>query len=451
LDVYGLPNSKMASAGTSDCGMHLRDLHGGAANIHTGIAMRLPQSGFWRPFRPATIPVFLLLLSTGVAAQLNVKPANLHFSKVVSGQTETLSATLTNAGSSSVTISTVNSTASWFAVSNLSLPLTLTPGQSVSFSVTFSPVSNEYASGSITFNTNAVSLGVSGWGVASWSLTANPASMDFGNVPAGSTVTLPITITNGGSTSITVSQELTSAHGFSASGLTLPLTLTAGQSFSFSLSFAPTVAGAATGYFNVSSPGYPVLAVALSGTGTAAGQLSDSPGTMNFGNVTVGQNLSQSGTLTATGANVTVSSASNTNSDFALTGVTLPVTITAGQSLSYAVTFTPQSSGTASGTLTFVSNASNPDLAESLSGDGVASYSVALTWDASTSPVVGYNVYRGGKSGGPYTKLNATLDPNTSYTDSTVTAGQNYYYVTTSVNSSGMESTYSNQTQAVIP
>jgi len=81
-----------------------------------------------------------------------------------------------------------------------------------------------------------------------------------------------------------------------------------------------------------------------------------------------------------------------------------------------------------------------------------AAHTVNLSWDASTSPnIVGYNVYRGAESNGPYTKINSSLDPNTSYSDSTVQAGQTYYYVTTAVDNLGVESVYSNQTEAVIP
>jgi fibronectin type 3 domain-containing protein len=114
--------------------------------------------------------------------------------------------------------------------------------------------------------------------------------------------------------------------------------------------------------------------------------------------------------------------------------------------------FAPQASGTASGTLGFISNASNA-INESLTGNGIAplQHSVSLSWAGSTSSVVGYNVYRGGTSGGPYTKINSTLDASTNYTDNSVQAGQTYYYVTTAVDSTGIESGYSNQVQAVIP
>ena len=81
-----------------------------------------------------------------------------------------------------------------------------------------------------------------------------------------------------------------------------------------------------------------------------------------------------------------------------------------------------------------------------------AGQSVNLTWQPSTSQnIVGYNVYRGTSSSGSYTKLNSSLDPNTQYTDSTVQAGQTYYYATTAVDNQGDESGYSNQCEAQIP
>ena len=76
---------------------------------------------------------------------------------------------------------------------------------------------------------------------------------------------------------------------------------------------------------------------------------------------------------------------------------------------------------------------------------------VTLSWTASTSQVVGYNVYRSSTSGGPYTKLNSTLLTGTSYTDTAVQHGATYYYVGTSVDSQMNESAYSNQASATVP
>jgi fibronectin type 3 domain-containing protein len=89
----------------------------------------------------------------------------------------------------------------------------------------------------------------------------------------------------------------------------------------------------------------------------------------------------------------------------------------------------------------------------SLSGTGMAAvaHSVSLTWVASTSTVVGYNVYVGSISGGPYTLLNSTPVAALAYTDSSVVAGQTYFFVVTAVNSNGVESVVSNQVSVVIP
>jgi fibronectin type 3 domain-containing protein len=75
-----------------------------------------------------------------------------------------------------------------------------------------------------------------------------------------------------------------------------------------------------------------------------------------------------------------------------------------------------------------------------------------LSWNASTSSsIAGYNVYRGSVSGGPYSRINSALDTSMSYSDSQVQSGQIYYYVTTAVDSTGVESSYSSEVQAVIP
>ena len=81
-----------------------------------------------------------------------------------------------------------------------------------------------------------------------------------------------------------------------------------------------------------------------------------------------------------------------------------------------------------------------------------AAHTVGLSWDASTSPnIVGYNIYRGPSANGPYTKINSSLDPNTAYSDTTVQGGDTYFYVTTAVDNLGVESAYSNQSEATIP
>jgi fibronectin type 3 domain-containing protein len=117
------------------------------------------------------------------------------------------------------------------------------------------------------------------------------------------------------------------------------------------------------------------------------------------------------------------------------------------------VTFSPSGTGSLGGSITITSNASTATLTIALQGAAVApvSHSATLSWAASTSSVSGYNVYRSGVSGGPYTLLNSSLVPSLTYTDSTVQAGQTYYFMVTSVSSTGVESSGSNEVSSTIP
>jgi hypothetical protein len=78
-------------------------------------------------------------------------------------------------------------------------------------------------------------------------------------------------------------------------------------------------------------------------------------------------------------------------------------------------------------------------------------HSVTLTWTASNSPVLGYNVYRSPKPGGPYTRINSDLVRGLTYRDQDVQSGITYYYVTRSVDVQGRESGNSNENPASVP
>ena len=355
--------------------------------------MTLPQSGCKYVVRVCVACVLSAGLSvTAAAAQLTFNPSILRFGEVLLGEAESLRVTATNSGSASLNISTIGASGTGYSVSRPALPFNLARGQSFLLTVSFRPTTSGSHNGNIAFNGSPL-LTLRGSGTAAKSLVPNPPSVSFGNVKTGTTSKLSVTLTNAKSGTITVSKDATKGAGFSVQGLPLPLSLTPGQSFTFSVLFSPQAAGQVTGSFVGYNPtNHSNVSIPLSGTGTAAGQLSLSPTSAAFGNVNVGSTVSKSGKLTAVGANVTVSSATSSSSEFSLTGISLPTTVSAGQSLPYTVAFTPQSSGTASATLSFSSNASNAT--ESLTGTGVsvAQHTVSLNWNPSTSPVNGYNV-----------------------------------------------------------
>ncbi|MGH9507745.1 MAG: choice-of-anchor D domain-containing protein, partial [Terriglobales bacterium] len=240
----------------------------------------------------------------------------------------------------------------------------------------------------------------------------------------------------------------------------LPITVAAGGTVSLPMTFAPQAAASDTGSLTLTSNATnATLTVTLSGTGTAApvaGPLTASPGSLSFGSVTSGQSSSLTVTVANSGtAAVTISAATVSGTGFALgSAPALPITVAAGGSVSLPVTFAPQAAASDTGSLTLTSNATNATLTVALGGTGTAAAagpSVALTWASSGSSVAGYFVYRGQISGGPYMLLTASPVDSASYTDTSVSTGQTYYYVVTDVDSEGIQSDYSNQVSVTIP
>ena len=84
----------------------------------------------------------------------------------------------------------------------------------------------------------------------------------------------------------------------------------------------------------------------------SAGTLAASPGSQTFGNVGVGQSQAKSVTVSNIGGtSVTVSQASVSSAAFSISGLTLPVTIDAGQSVAFNLVFAPKSAGAVNGTV----------------------------------------------------------------------------------------------------
>ncbi len=381
----------------------------------------------------------------GAAQSLACTPASLTFGKVVVGKQKTLPATLSNSGSSAIKVVSLQVENQAFAVSGLDFPLVLKAGQGVAFKVVFSPTASRYDQGGLQFKRasgSSLSVPVYGEGVNGWSLASNPSSLAFGNVAVGSSSTLNFILTNEGTAPITISRQ-TNPREFAVSGPALPVSLAAGQNATFQVTFTPKWRGSVEKAFSVTAADEPIFSVPLSGTGggTGAALLTVAPATLSFGSVTVGDTGTQAGTLTATGGSVTISGASLGSSRFSLNGVTLPLTLGAGQSTSFDVIFTPQAGGKVSSAVSFTSNAVDSPTVAALNGTGVEpTYTVNLSWNASTSQVAGYNIYRSSTLNGTYSRINSTVDPGTAYSDSTVASGATYYYDVTSVNSSGEES-----------
>lgn len=286
-------------------------------------------------------------------------------------------------------------------------------------------------------------------------LTAASA-VQFGAVPVGGTRSSSVAISNSATdgTVITVSQINVTGAGFRIGNTpAFPFTMAAGESVTFGIEFSPLSRASVVGKISIMSDASDsVLPVSLAGNGNAGAEITVNPPSMNFGTVGLGSSNVLDGTLTAANSPITVSTVNQTGQGYTLSGINFPLALSPGQSVPFTVTFTPEAPGPSTGTLAFVTNGS-ASAGATLTGStaGAGAHSVQLSWNASSSPVIGYNIYRSPQPGGPYTRLTGAPQPVTSYADYGVQSGATYYYVATSVNGSSEESAYSNQTVATVP
>src|SRR6202047_3945669 len=211
----------------------------------------------------------------------------------------------------------------------------------------------------------AVTLGV---------LSPSPSPVAFGSTTEGGHQTTTVTLSNSGGTDLIISSATMSGAGFSMSNLALPLTLIPGSSTSATITFAPTGTGNFSGsvtFATTADQTNSSVVLNLSGTGVQ-GQLGSNPTSFSFGSIQIGNSKSLAGTLTNSGgSSLTISAATASGSGFSLNGLSLPLTLTAGQSTSFTVLFSPTAGGAASGSVSITSNGSNPNLSNPLSGTGV--------------------------------------------------------------------------------
>lgn len=181
-------------------------------------------------------------------------------------------------------------------------------------------------------------------------------------------------------------------------------------------------------------------------------QISISTVSLDFGNVTLGATGTLQVTFANTGnENVLLSQQAVNGAGFSSEGIGSNMTLTASQSATLSVTFSPTSTGTTIGSVVLSSNATSLPIVIALAGAGQNAHSVTLGWSPSTSTVIGYFVYRGASSDGPWMRLSASIDTVLSYTDSTVQAGQLYFYAVSSVDSEDLESALSDAVSVLIP
>jgi hypothetical protein len=366
----------------------------------------------------------LSVAAAGVAPSITSQPAS---KSVNVGQTATFSVTATGTGTLTYQWKKNGAAVSGATSSTYTTPATIASDSGAVFTVTIAGTSGNVTSSGATITVNAPP-----------SITAQPASK---SVLTGQTATFSVTATGTAPLRYQWNKGGAAISGATSASYTTPATIAADNGTQFTVTVS-NGSGSVT-----SNPA--TLTVSAS---TAI--LNASTGSLSFSSVNIGSSSSLPVTFTNNGnSTVTISNVTLSGAGYTVSGVQTGLILSHGQVATMSVTFTPATSGPLPGSVTVTSNASNSPATVTLSGTGVqtVSHSITLTWTASTSTVSGYNVYRSSVSGGPYTKLNSSTIAATTYMDSTVKAGQTYYYVVTSVDTSGVESANSAEVSAIVP
>lgn len=288
-----------------------------------------------------------------------------------------------------------------------------------------------------------------------------PNAVDFSAVVLGQKNTQTIRMSNQDTGSIQINNILVAGPGFTITGLTFPFSLAPQASRTFNVGFAPKATGPASGTLTVESSLGTSETLSVKGVGTnVLPKLQTNPTSINFGKLGVNGTAAQTVKVLNTGnANVTVNQVVVSGSGFSYSGLPPKFELAPLQETSFLVSFHPKAKGVVAGSLKFITKDLSAALTVSLAGDGInagstpspSAHTVKLSWNASTSKISGYHVYRGEISGGPYTRLTGSVITGLEYSDNNVESGHEYFYVATSVDTAGTESLYSQQTSATIP
>jgi hypothetical protein len=320
----------------------------------------------------------------GVGAMPNVVvlPTALSFISQTLGSGSGASVvTLSNTGSGTLTIASIAASGQFAETNNCGK--TIAPGGGCTISVIFKPTTAGAQAGLLTISDDVVPSGahqtvsLSGTGVAGPSAIAlSPESVQFPDQKVGSaSLNQTVTLTNLSTSAMTLDKPAYPT-GFKIA-TTCGVSLAKGASCAFKVSFTPAVAGVVSGSIALPITGQPTLSINLSGTGTSAGKgavLKFSPATINFGLVAVGEDVSQTVTVTNSSGLPTgiQSSAFSATSGFILKQYTCPPVLPGFGTCSFTIQFVPSGAVTSyTGTFTVI-EASGAQITAAIAGQAVA-------------------------------------------------------------------------------
>ena len=370
---------------------------------------------------------FQLRVTQGKNTFLIQNASSLTFSAPV-GQSQTVEVVGTYTGTGKVTLlaspPTIFASADFAANVKDSQPITLVPGNTVSFTVTYTPTSGAQSTGQLylpfvetlpaattttgstpTQVQNAIILVLQGTAPAFTLSYVLPADQNVVPLPPGGTIPVSATpinttgqaalnVTNTGSGTGSITGISISGAAFRLSRLPLfPVSVAAGQSIQLLILYLPTSVTSDVGQIAVTYGAGSPATINLQGSGTSSAFVYQSlqtsppttvaPGeTLSFPGTNIGQTSSVSFRVLNTGnSNGTINSINVAGQGFQLSNVPpLPQTLAPNASLTFTITFAPTLPNTFKGSLLINSDSVN------LSGIGLGPQ-LAFSYDAAGTTI----------------------------------------------------------------
>ena len=343
--------------------------------------------------------------------------------------TATSAADTTKSASASVTVSAAPVVAVSITPGSASLPtggtqqFTASVSGSSNTAVTWSATGGTITSGLYTASSAAGTYTVKATSVADSTKSASA------NVTVSAAPGVAVTISPVSASMLSSGTQQFTASVSGSSNTAVSWSATAGSVSSGGMYIAPAAAGS----YTVKATSAADSTKSASATVTVSAPVVAVAVSLSPGSASLSTSATQQFTATVTGS-------SNTAVTWSATGGTIS---TGG------LYTAPSTAGTFTVKATSVAD-STKSASASVTVSVPVQHSATLSW-SSGSAVIGYNVYRGSTTGGPYTMINTSLNAPADYVDLSVQAGQTYFYVVTSVDSGGVESLFSSQVQALIP
>jgi hypothetical protein len=327
---------------------------------------------------------------SGYGSAIKFNPSSLTFSATAVGSSSApQSTTMTNLGSSSITITSIvigGANPSDYSETN-TCGSTLAAGANCAITVTFTPNTTGSLPANVTITDSDVTspqkVVLSGTGsTPNISYTVTPSSIAFPSQTVGLQSTCqPVVVTNTGTNSLTINSfTLSPFMVFQLQYGYAPRTLTAGEAETYCIKFVPSAAQAYTGSMSVSIEGISTPStVSFTGSGvstTAAGTVT--PDAITFPPTPLGSTSTQTVTVKNTGKAAFHLTAVTNEPPFSYTGYTGSVAIEPNSSFSFQVTFTPTQATSYTNGM-YLTNDVIPGLTVSLAGTGTTPSALAVT------------------------------------------------------------------------